>query len=541
MSRCSPPTALASTIRHGHWKLIPYQMKGGRKGVLAWTSATAKAPAVRIPLGVHGWYAIFVGVFSGAVGSTVWIKLDTDMAPLERSNGNSQGYGNFRDSYFKAADLRGDETIEFAPQTAGFPEACGIGYVKLIPLSEAEIPGIEADRADTTRRTMTFTEDGFDFMYARLPTTVEEMLAQVEPIRYTDCDVLLLQQFGGDKVNYPSAVGTAPGMDSDDWSELGHKNFVESIKAFAKQKINPTKLLIDGAHNCGVKVYVSLRVAGWSWAPPYDEFWETPFFKKHPEWYCVDRDGKVTTRMSWAVPEVRHHVIALFREMLRLGADGADVVFPRGVPVTLYEPAFRKLFERKYGIDLLTLNDTDRRILSLRSDIVTTFYTELRAMLDQEEQRRGDGKRLAASATAFGNDYDNSWYGIDIRRLVNAGLLDHIMIYPFDMGSRKGGVDYEWLHEVCDPKGVPWRVAGAFDTTKLLKYAAEAFDGGAPGISLFDAVGRDVDDWMALSRMGHRAEVRERLKTGLPQDKYYYLHTLGSKVMDGRFSPVGGG
>src|SRR5579862_8237217 len=41
MSRCSPSTALASTIRRGHWKLIPYEMRGGRKGVLAWTSATA--------------------------------------------------------------------------------------------------------------------------------------------------------------------------------------------------------------------------------------------------------------------------------------------------------------------------------------------------------------------------------------------------------------------------------------------------------------------------------------------------------------------
>src|SRR5579872_1310164 len=144
MARCSPSSALAATMKRGHWKTYPYELTTGQKGTMVWTSATAKAPALRIPLGVKGWYAIFVGLFSGANSSVAWIKLSTDAAPLERSGSGgdypltpsgareSGAYGNFRDTFFKVAELNGDETIQFAPQTEGFTSACGVGYVKLI-------------------------------------------------------------------------------------------------------------------------------------------------------------------------------------------------------------------------------------------------------------------------------------------------------------------------------------------------------------------------------------------------------------------------
>jgi len=496
---------------------------------------------LRIPLGVHGWYAIFVGLFCGANRSVAWVKLNTDVAPLQRSNSYGEYYGALRDTYFKVAQLHGNETILIAPQSSAVPSACGLGYIKLIPLTRSEIAGLQADRANASTRTMTVTDDGFGILNDRRPTTVEELLAEVEPFRNTDVHTLIMEQFGGDKVFYPSAVGANPGMNMDDFPDAGHRNYVESVKAFEKQKINPLKVLIDGAHNCGLRVHVGIRPAGTSWAPPFDEFWETPFFKNHPEWYCVDRDGTVTTRMSWAVPEVRRHSIELLREMVRFGADGANIVFNRGVPVSLYEPAFKKLLHAKYGIDTAGLEDTDPRILAVRSDIVTSFFTELRAMLNEEQKRRGDSKRLQASVIAFGNDYDNSWYGIDIRRLVNAGLLDQIMVYPYDIGALKGTVDYAWFRSICNARGVPWWPSGAYNTMRTLNSAADAYDGGAPGVSLFDAFGSDIDDWLPQSRMGHRAEVRELLRTGLPHDKYYFFHTLGNKVMDGRFPPVWGG
>jgi len=541
MTRCTPASALSPRMRRGHWKAIPYELTTGVKGTMVWTSATAQAPPLRIKLGVKGWHAIFVGLFSGATPTQAWLKLSTDAAPLSRANSNSDYYGNLRDTLFKVAELRGDESLEIAPQSSGYASACGVGYVRLIPLTEQEIAGIKADRADHSTHKMTVTCDGFSFMYARRPTTAESLLAEVEELRDSDVDTLILQQFGGDKVSYPSEVGSIPGLEMDDFVEPGHRYFVESVRELARKKINPVKVIIDGAHALGIQVHVGIRPAGSSWAEPYAEFWETPFYRSHPEWRCVDRDGTPTTRLSWTVPEVRRHLIDLLREMVGFGADGANIVFNRGLPVVLYEEPFCQQFRARYGVDARTLDDTDPHIARLRADIVTTFMREVRTMLDEEQKRRGDGKRLLLSAVVLGNEDDNAWYGVDIRRLVREGLLDHIMIYPFDFGARKGGFDLAFFREVCKPKGIPFRPAGAFDTKKLLEYAAGHYADGADGIAIWDAVGRDIDDWLPLSRMGHEAEMRARLKAGLPRSRYYYFHRLGNNVMDGRFSPIWGG
>ncbi|OHB82232.1 MAG: hypothetical protein A2W31_02750 [Planctomycetes bacterium RBG_16_64_10] len=94
---------------------------------------------------------------------------------------------------------------------------------------------------------------------------------------------------------------------------------------------------------------------------------------------------------------------------------------------------------------------------------------------------------------------------------------------------------------MCKAKDVPFRPAGAFDTRKMLEYAASHYEGGADGISVFDGVGRDIDEWTLLARMGHLDEVRERLKRDLPRSRYFFFHRLGDNVMDGRFSPIWGG
>src|SRR5207249_9428202 len=83
--------------------------------------------------------------------------------------------------------------------------------------------------------------------------------------------------------------------------DVGHRYFVEAVRELAEKKINPVKVMTDGAHDLGMKVYVGVRPAGWSFFEPYPDFWETPFFRQNRQWRSEDRDGTPTTRMSWAV------------------------------------------------------------------------------------------------------------------------------------------------------------------------------------------------------------------------------------------------
>ena len=62
----------------------------------------------------------------------------------------------------------------------------------------------------------------------------------------------------------------------DDYLVAGHRYFAEAVRELARKKINPVKVIIDGAHAAGLKVHVAVRPAGWSFVEPFTDFWETP-------------------------------------------------------------------------------------------------------------------------------------------------------------------------------------------------------------------------------------------------------------------------
>ena len=204
-----------------------------------------------------------------------------------------------------------------------------------------------------------------------------------------------------------------------------------------------------------MKVHVGVRPAGWSFYEPYCDYWESPFYRGHPEWRCVDRDGTPVARMSWAVPEVRRHMIELLREQVRFGADGANIVFNRGYPVVLYEPAAAKLFQEKYGADPRTVPESDPRITRWWSDVVTTFLPELRAMLDEEQKARADGKRLQLSVIVLGTAQDDLRFGVDLRRLAEEKLIDEISA-ELGFGRSTNTFNLSLLSEISRARGIPF-------------------------------------------------------------------------------------
>lgn len=218
------------------------------------------------------FFAIFVGLFSSITPpSTVWLKLDGDRAPAQRQNASTDYYGNVADAYFKVAELKG-ESLHIAQEPAGIVPACCVADVKLIPLTEAEIEGLRADRSQKTHGKLAATCDT-TFIRARRPTTVEEILTEVEVLRDTDFDTFIPDApWGGDKVWYPSKYGTIAGLEMDDFAETCHRNSAEAARELARKNINPMKVLIDGAHDMGIKVHVGVRAAGWTWAEPFSDF-----------------------------------------------------------------------------------------------------------------------------------------------------------------------------------------------------------------------------------------------------------------------------
>ena len=546
MAQVTPASALSlMKLKLGCWKVIPYEMVNGPSGNMVFAPPEANAPEITLPLNVKepGWYAIFVGLFTtSGVPTMAWLRLDDDPAAVNRENRRPDpDYGGSEEVFFKAAKLDEKSSLHIRQQSAADVCGCAVTHVKLIPLSPKEVQRIEADRRDTSHRTVVVTIDGFTVFHSRGPRTAAELLSEIEILRNTDVETVILHTPGADKTNYPSPIGYMQGADAEAFPTIGDRHFAESIKALAEKKINPVKVLIDGAHAAGLKIHVALRPAGWSYFEPYTDYWEPSFYKEHPEWRCVDRDGTPVTRMSWAVPEVRRHLIDLLREQVRFGADGANIVFNRGYPVVLYEPTASKLFQEKYGTDPRDVPESDPRITQWWSDVVTTFFHELRTMLDEEGKARADGKHLDLSLTVLGTAQDDLRFGVDIRRLVDEGLVDEITAM---VGFGYTSITYNLplLNSVCKPKQIPFygglTYSGEYPTIPSL------YEGGVTGLAIWDAGVADIFEWAWVSRFGHPEETRWRLKNlqlNNPPRTRYRFHKLGDQIRDSRYGPFWGG
>ncbi|MBI3852078.1 MAG: hypothetical protein HY298_17610 [Verrucomicrobia bacterium] len=544
LSRCQPRSALSNMVlKRKRWKLIPYRMLNGYEGKMVWAPPEADAPELSIAPELEGWYAIFVGLFSAPeLPTTAWLRLDTDPPSIPRFNSLGDYYGNSEEVFFRAVRLRKESRLLFRPQTTGVVAACGITHVKLIPLTEEEVRRIETEKGSSTNRVLTATSDGFSDMFYRSQRTASALLSQVEIFRDTDFGTLILQSPGADKVNYPTKVGFLKGWQSEMFPRVGDRHFVEATRALAKQKIIPVKALIERAHQLGMQVHVGIRPAGWSFFEPYSDYWESPFYQNNPQWRCEDRDGTPVTRMSWAVPEVRAHLIALLQEQVQFGADGANLVFTRGYPLVLYEPPARQLFQDQHGIDPRQIPESDPLIGSFRSDVVTKFMRELRAMLDQEQQRRGSSQQLASSVIINGTAQDDLNYGVDLRRLVAEKLVDEVFTEQgFGVSSSK--LNLEFLREVCQPQGIRFS-PGLFYSGTLYPNLPKLYEAGSHGVTFWDVGVGDVFEWCWISRCGHKEETLWRLQN-LDLKKaprtIHFFKKLGNQIRDGRFGPYWGG
>lgn len=540
MSLCEPQAALSDRREVGKWKVLEYEI-GPYTGKMLSVNPDAKAPDVALPLGVDGWHAVYLGMTEGKVR----VRLSSDPATV----GRSRARGPVEEVLFKVADLTG-EKLHFAQQSKGSPEECGIAYVKLVPLSQEEVARLQADRADASTRRLATSIDGFSFLYSKGCTTREELLEETEEYRDTDFGVLHVCVTGADQLNYVSDLGCIQGVRDGaplaTYPRSGDRTYSEAVLEMARNGVNPTQVLIEGGKSVGMTVHVSIRPGAWEYGAPYEEFFTSPFYQQHPQWRCVDRDGTPVARMSFAVPEVRKHLVDVLRQAVGFGADGANIIYVRGVPYVLWEEPFCKLFSDKYGEDAREVPEADPRITELRVEIMTQFMTEVRQMLDEEQTRRGDGKRLGLSAFVLANEADNLRFGIDVRGWVDKGLLDEVSPYVGAAGGSAKDYDLAFFSDACGPKGVPWRpslIAWQAPTLpEMRQMALRFYDAGASGVTFWDgnSLSTTTEKWAVVSRLGHVDELRKAVDEGLPVSTTHRIHRLGDFIMDSRYGVMWG-
>ena len=379
-SKALPADALTTGHRQkGKWKVLPFstaELKGNAISAYAFTGAST----VTLGLETKGWHAVYIGVCTVSTGfkeakNGLQAKLSNETVFKRMANNlalQPKRVDVIEEEFLTVASLDG-QSIEFAP-LPNLPAT--ICYVKLIPLTDQEVTQWNSEKAVTTQRpdrTSIATFDGHSWIWPYDPKTADDLLANFRGYENSDIGKWWFQVLGADLVIYPSKVGNMPGEETVDFPTTAHASFIHSLKGLWANGINPLKVARDEARRQGVEFHVMLRPAGWKASIPYEETFNSKFFDAHPEWRCVDRDGTPTMYMSYAYPEVRQHLLEIFRETLELEPEGVGFLFNRGMPMILWEDAFCERFTQISSADARQVAEDDHRILAMRATIMTEF------------------------------------------------------------------------------------------------------------------------------------------------------------------------
>ena len=158
------------------------------------------------------------------------------------------------------------------------------------------------------------------------------------------------------------------------------------------------------------------------------------FASEHPEWHEVGREGvRDTSRLCYAIPEVREERISILCELARIGVYGLQLDFCRQPPILRYHPALTGSFREKTGIDPMDIGPLDRPTRlewwNHRAEFLTRFLQELRQSLESVRSETGRSLPVQARITDCGFDI-NLAAGIDVRRWCREGLVQEICVNP---------------------------------------------------------------------------------------------------------------
>jgi hypothetical protein len=415
LSSLLPQEALITGKRQkGKWKMIPFET-ADLKGIALSIYSGTNPPVIRLPLTATGWHSIHIGLATTSGGFTIGgngLKAKLSDEPVFRRLANnlallSKRRAVIQECFVTRADLKG-QSLEIAP-LPGLPAT--LCYIKLVPMTAAEVA---ASQTPSKHRTTIATFDGHSWIWPFQPTTAEELAEEFRGFEGTDIGKWWFQVAGSDLVCYPSKVGTYPGQGTEDFPTNNYANYTRTLETLFKKGINPLKVARDTAKAQGSEFHVILRPGGWAGSMPYEETFNSQFYYEHPEWRCIDRDGTPTFYMSYAVPEVRQHLLDLFRETLELQPEGVGFTFNRGMPLMLWEDAFCQRFTQMHNADAKTVPDDDPRIHATRAAIMTDFMQEVRALLDETAAKQGRTVPYKISLGTFAKEADNQRWGLDL-------------------------------------------------------------------------------------------------------------------------------
>lgn len=526
MTLCTPADALSTRREHAKWKVFEYET-ASYSGKCLSVGRESSAPDLTLKINKQGWHAVYIGLstitdLTRAAQNSLEIKLTDDPAYTRMSNRLDlapQRRDVLEEVYLGVADLTGND-LHFSTV---YEMPVRIHYVKTIPLSDAEVANVIADRQQKATKTSVATFDGYTWIHPFRPQNREDLAATFSGYRHSDFKTWWFQVGGADLVHHPTQVGTLMGSQIDTFPRKVDREYTESVRHLHQLGIDPLQVAVEEAHAQEAEILICLRAAGWKASPPWEEFFMSEFYEAHPEWHCVDYDGTPTMHMSYAVEEVQDHLLDVYREALQRNPDGLGFLFHRGMPMLLWEEPFCQRFMERFGEDPRKIAEDDPRVFKLRAEIVTGFIRKIRSLLDESADDQGTKRgRLKLAVTTFATAADNQRFGLDVEKWIDEKLIDQIGIawfayYTSGLKTKTGDTKYyARISEGTDVKIYPFYVGWKMDNAEeLVSQVAENYSDGADGIAVWDPnqfvkwQSGNAPYWPLISKLGHRQEIEK--------------------------------
>jgi hypothetical protein len=525
MGLCRPKSLLSSGAAKGKWRLISYEAEGVA-GTLVSAASYITAPEITLPLDVSGWYSVYIGylnpyyAYDGNV--TVKVKLSGDPAFVrftEPERCVSQSAEYLREAFFKHADLTGQNLV-IGKVNGALAQQCHVAYVKLVPLTPAQVAEVQADRARQDTRSLVATIDGMSFFWSNEYRTREQLFELVERYRFSDVGKVLLAVNSGDIVWYPGSKIGRQFSGDDSRTRLvdvkrsmpsgyvySEKGMRDSLRALAARDVDVQNTLAAQAHSMGLKFDIMFRLGMGGHLPPARS--DKTFVALHPEFRQVTQDGTAIEKASFAFPEVRNFMLGLIREATgRFDVDGINLCFVRGPHLLLYEQPVVDAFRAAYGEDARSVAPTDPRLLAVQATFMTDFVSQARQILD--ELGKTKGRRLELSVWVWPSK-QNVWLGktpaeegLDVQAWIQKGLLDSVICQE--------GIDPEYVR-LGREKNCKFIYFSGYHGDRAMspQNAIAGHEAGVDGFAYWDidCTQDKMGAWDWISRIGHLDELKQ--------------------------------
>lgn len=555
LDRAQPASALAKTWQPNRWKQYAFETPEV-KGVMLACGQNTGVPDLEYAMPQKGWYAISFGLQSHYWESRLQVRFKNDaiFSVLTPNNLAEAGMmwddiqwskhvynsGGIEELFWRYAELGGTNASLVLRQLkvhtlAGSEDAfgnifspCWLAYIKLVPLSDAEVARIQADRRRTDTRRLFAADDAFSATALYRFRTADDVRRQIEPYRDTDFSRMYWEAGAGDVTNYPSKVGR---QNTQAWMaehyRLCDRLRSASVQDFQKEGLDPFQIALTHSHAIGLEFHASYRVAGFYFPAPEDEWNAGGLYERHPEWRSRDRLGRVTPRLSYAVPGVRDYVLSLHEEIVTAyPVDGISLLFNRRLPILGYDDPLVESFQAKYRQDPRQLPANDPRWLAHSAAVLTEFMREMRRRMQAAATRQGR-KPIGITAVVMSSIEENFSYGLDLAAWVKEGLIDTLIPYSSVKGINSRMQAWEDPATIAEfvqlTRGTPCKLAPNLMprglTPEQYKRRADGlYRAGVEHLFFWDCFGRTNFDpsWSTLTRLGHREELADWSARGGP-------------------------